>query len=105
MMAAARTILAALIAASVATAPASGGPTVSAAPLDMSRADQTDMPCCPPPDEDKASVACAFKCLNFVAATLPITITLLDDADGPPSSFADTILHGHVSRPIHPPPI
>ena len=78
---------------------------MSVGPLNMSTADQADMPCCPPPDEGKASVACVFKCLNSIAAIFPSTIALVVTADAPPSSFADVALHGHITRPLHPPPI
>jgi hypothetical protein len=71
----------------------------------MSMGDQVDMPCCPPADEGKASVACVFKCLNFVATVFPPATILSHVANQLPSSFGDATLHGHVSRPIHPPPI
>ena len=103
-MAFARAILAALIAISVATVPATGGDVMSAKPVEMSMTDQADMPCCPPVD-DKASVTCAFKCLNFVAAMFPATIPLSHIIDGPPQSFSDGTLYGHVTPPTHPPPI
>jgi hypothetical protein len=104
-MAFARTILAALIAISVAMVPATGGAVISAKPVEMAMADQADMPCCPPPDDGKASVACAFKCLNFVAASFPAALVLSHTADRLPQSFADVTLHGYVSPPTHPPPI
>ena len=74
-------------------------------PAEMSMADQADMPCCPPPDDGKVSPACAFKCLNFVAALFPATIALSHIVDGPPQSFSDGILYGYISPPTHPPPI
>ena len=103
-MLAARTILAALIAISVAMFPAAGGAAVSTTPVEMSMADQADMQCCPP-DDCKKSIACAFKCFNFVAAMFPATISLPHIVDGPPQFFADGALHGYVSPPTHPPPI
>ena len=66
----ARTILAALIAISVAMVPATGGAAISTKPVEMSMADQADMPCCPP-DDCKGSIACALKCFNFVATMFP----------------------------------
>jgi hypothetical protein len=104
-MAFARAILAALIAISVATVPASGGAVMSAKPVEMSMVDQADMPCCPPADEGKVSVSCAFKCLNFVAAMFPAAIPLSHIIDGPPQSLSDGTLYGHVTPPTHPPPI
>jgi hypothetical protein len=104
-MAFARAILAALIAISVATAPATGGAAMSIKPAEMSMADQADMLCCPPPDDGKVSVACAVKCLNFVAAMFPAANPLPDTVDGPPQSFAEGTLDGYVSPPTHPPPI
>jgi hypothetical protein len=101
----ARAILAALIAISVATVPATGGASISTKPLEMLMADQADMPCCPPADDAKASVACAFKCLNFFAAMFPATVALSHIADELPMSFADSTLHGHINPPTPPPPI
>jgi hypothetical protein len=103
-MAFARTILAALIAISVAMVPTTGGAAISAKPVEMSMADQADMQCCPP-DDCKGSIACAFKCFNFVAAMFPAANPLPHIVDGPPQSFADSTLHGHISPPTHPPPI
>jgi len=100
----ARTILAALIAISLATVRVEGT-ALSVAPVQMSTIDQADMPCCPPSHDSKNTVACVFKCLNFVAAILPPTATLSHIANRLPRSFGDTTLHGYVSRPTHPPPI
>ena len=100
----ARTILATLIAISVAMVPATGGAAISTKPVEMSMADQADMPCCPP-DDCKGSIACALKCFNFVATIFPATTLLPHGADGPPQSFAGGTLHGYVSPPTYPPPI
>ena len=101
----ARTILAVLIAISVATVPTTGGVAISAASTEMSMTNQADMPCCPsPPDEGKGT-ACAFKCLNFVAALFPAPVSLAHITDGFPSLLADVTLQGHVIPPAHPPPI
>jgi hypothetical protein len=99
-----RTILVALIAISVAMVPFTGGAAASAKPVEMSMANQADTPCCPP-DDCKGSIACAFKCFNFVAAMFPAANPLPCIVDGPPHSFADDTLHGYVSPPTHPPPI
>jgi hypothetical protein len=63
------------------------------------------MPCCPPSDDGKSSVACAFKCLNFVATMFPAPIVLSHIAGGPPPFFEDGALQSFVSPPTHPPPI
>ena len=103
-MAFARTILAVLIAISVAMVPITGGAAISAKPVEMSMADQADMQCCPP-DDCKGSIACAFKCFNFVAAMFPAANTLPHIVDGSLQSFAGGTLDGYVSPPTHPPPI
>jgi hypothetical protein len=100
----ARVILAVLITVSVAAVPTTGSTAISAAPTEMSMANQADMPCCPAPDDGK-NLACAFKCLNFVAAMFPAPVTLAQIADGLPSALADVTLQGHVISPTHPPPI
>ena len=105
-MSVARTILAVLIAIAVAMGPAaSGGASVFVTSAGMSMADQTDMPCCPPSDDCKGSVACAFKCLNFVAVTFPAAVALATIADAMPSVSTGENLHGYLSPPTHPPPI
>jgi hypothetical protein len=35
----------------------------------------------------------------------PAAIPLPNIVDGPPQSFSDGALHGHISPPTHPPPI
>src|SRR5215813_8599050 len=94
----ARVILAVLVAVSVAAVPTTGSAAISAAPTAMSMANQTDMPCCPAPDDDKG-LACAFKCLNLVVAMFPAPVTLAKIADGLPSVLADVILRGQVISP------
>jgi hypothetical protein len=99
-----RTILAVLIAVSVASVPANSGAAISIKPAEMAMVDQADMPCCPP-DDCKGSIACALKCFNFVAAMFPVATPLLHIVGGLPQSFADGTLRGYVSPPTHPPPI
>jgi hypothetical protein len=103
-MAFARTILAALVAISLAMVPVTAAPVVSTKSTDTLMADNADMPCCPPNDSN-GSVVCAFKCLNFVVAMLPLAVVPPYSADGPPADPADDALHEHVSAPAHPPPI
>jgi hypothetical protein len=101
-----RLFFAILIAVSVTLAPAIGSSTVSVSTPKMAMTDQTDIPCCcPSPDDAKASVACAFKCLSFVATTFPGTRPLVHIADRPPQSLSDNALSEHVIPPRHPPPI
>lgn len=96
-----RVILAALISISVSMVPAVGG---GVKPVEMSMADHADMPCCAP-DDCKGSVACAFKCFNFVAATFPAMVSLAYKVEAAPPSFVGGTLHEHVrSPPTHPPP-
>ena len=85
--------------------PATGGATISTKPVEMSMAGHADMPCCPPSDDGKGAVACAFKCLNFVAAIFPPTFSLSVVSAGLPPSVAEATLHGRVIAPTHPPPI
>lgn len=100
----ARTILAALVAISLAMVPVTTAPVVSTNSSDMSMADNADMPCCPPNDGNGSAV-CAFKCLNFVVAMFPLAVVPPYSADGLPPDPADNALHEHVSAPAHPPPI
>ena len=104
-MAFARLILAILIAVSVAIAPATNTVAVSASPTKMVMADHMDMPCCPAPDDTKGSVACAFKCLSFVAVMFPAASPLVHVANGLPPSLSDPTLRDHIRPPTHPPPI
>jgi hypothetical protein len=101
----ARIILVALIATSLALVPIGGtavsSPTTS---VEMLMAEQADMPCCPPADHCKGSIACVFKCI-CAAVILPTTIVISHISDLPTSFFVDATLHGYISRPAHPPPI
>ena len=101
----ARTLLAVLIAISVVFAPVTGGAGVSITPVNVAMPNNADMPCCPSPDDRNGSVACAFKCLNFVATIFPLTVALPYIAEGLQPAATDGALHGHVSPPTHPPPI
>ena len=108
-MALVRTLLAAVIAISIAALPATGEPIVSPSPVEMTMADGAVMPCCPccdTRDNFKAS-ACAFKCITMVAAVLPaMTVAPQYSTDGAPLSFAGDTLHGLVRQPpTHPPPL
>ena len=104
-----RTVLAALIAISVAMVPATGGATISTKSVEMSMPDNADMPCCPccnDQDSSKSSIACALKCVNFVGAVFPAMVVAQPYlVDAAPPSFVNDALRGHASRPpTHPPP-
>lgn len=101
-----RVILAAVIAISVAMLPATGGAVASSKPIEMSMADNANMPCCAP-DDCKDSSACALKCFNFVGVVLPaVVVTQLYLIDAVPPSIVDGALREHVSKPpTHPPPV
>jgi hypothetical protein len=99
-----RAILAGLISISVAILPATGQIAISTQPVEMSMLDQADMPCSTP-DDCKGSIACAFKCFNYVAATFPAMLSLPYIVEAAPPSFVGGILREHVrSPPTHPPP-
>lgn len=104
-MAFVRLFFAIVIAVSVALAPASGSPTLSVGAPAMATADHKDMPCCPSSDDAKASIACAFKCLSFVAIAFSADGSLVYVANGLPETSSDSALCDHVSPPRHPPPI
>jgi hypothetical protein len=99
-----RAFLVAVIAVSLAAVPVTGGVFVSLKPVQMSVADNNDMPCCPS-DDGKAAFTCMLKCFNVTGALVPVGITLPDTIDPPQPSFASETLHGHVNPPTHPPPI
>jgi hypothetical protein len=105
-MAFVRLFFAILIAGSVALAPAAGSPTVSVGNREMAMAVHTDMPCCcSSPDDAKASIACPFKCLSFVAMAFPAARPLVHIADRVPQTSSDSVLFDYINPPRHPPPI
>jgi hypothetical protein len=105
-----RTILAALIAISVAVVPVAVEAAVTTTPAKMSMSVDADMPCCPccnEQDTSKTSATCAFKCINLVGAVCPAMIVIrLHLIEAVPPSFVNDTLRGHVSSPpTHPPPV
>jgi hypothetical protein len=108
-MAIVRAILAAMISLSVALIPATAGGLISAKPVEMTMAGQTDAPCCPCCNDQgdfKCSTACAIKCMSFFAAILPMATLPPHLIEMASASIADNILHGHERRPpTHPPPV
>jgi hypothetical protein len=111
MSMAVRTILAALVAISVAVVPIAGEAAITTMqPVVMSMPDSADMPCCPycnEQDHSKSSGACSFKCLNFVGIVPPAkALTQPYLVDATPPLFVTDALHGYVtSPPTHPPPV
>jgi hypothetical protein len=106
-MALIRTILAALIAISVAVLPATGEAIALPSGDQLAMADQADMPCCPccNTQADLKLTTCALKCIAVVGAVFPATvITPLYLVDGLPLPFIDDLLHGFLKAPpTHPP--
>jgi hypothetical protein len=104
-----RTIVAALVAISVAMLPATGEAIVSQSASQAVMADQSDMPCCPccNTQGDVKLTWCALTCMTFVGAVFPTIATVpfyLDD--GAPVPFVDDPLHEFVTAPpTHPPPL
>lgn len=107
-MALIRTILAALIAISVAVLPATGEAIVVSSADQPMMAAQSDMPCCPccHTQDDLKLTACGLKCVGIAGAVLPaMTIIPLRLAEGAQLPFADHPLHEFFKAPpTHPPP-
>ena len=103
-----RKILIAVIAISVAVLPATAEAIVSPSPVEVTMADQADMPCCPCCDTqgDVKATACALQCVALAGAVLPAMIIALPYlADGSPRTLVDDTLHGLArAPPTHPPP-
>ena len=103
-----RTILAALIAVSLAVPPAVGETAMPAAPVGVTTIDQADMPCCPCCDKQDnfKSPGCILKCATLTAVAVPVArAAQLFLGDGVLLPLVHDILHG-VARtpPTHPPP-
>lgn len=107
-MALIRTILAALIAISVAVLPATGEAIALPSGDHLAMANQADMPCCPCCNNSQADLkltACALKCISIAGAVFPATtiapLYLLDDV---PLQLVDDALHEFLKAPpTHPP--
>jgi hypothetical protein len=102
-----RRIFVAVIAISVAVLPATGKAIVSPSLVEVTMADQADMPCCPccNTQGDFKATACVLKCIALAGAVLPVVnVALLNLADGTPVSLANDTLQGFVrAPPTHPP--
>jgi hypothetical protein len=102
-----RTILAALIAFSVAVLPATGEAIALSSADQSMMSNQSDMSCCPCCNTQDVLklAACALKCVGIVGAVLPaLTLTPLYFADGASLPFVDHPLHEFFKAPpTHPP--
>ena len=103
-----RTILAALIAVSVALSPAIAEVIMLPSPVQVAMADQADMPCCPCCDTQDhfKSTTCVLKCMTLAGAVLPaMSVAHPYLVDGLPVPFVNDTSHGVARKPpTHPPP-
>jgi len=108
-MAMIRTILAALLAISVALSPAIGQASMSPSSSEAMTADQADMSCCPccKTQDHSQSITCALKCVTLAGAVLPaMTVAQMYLVDGLPLPLVDDTSHGVKRKPpTHPPPV
>lgn len=107
-MALLRTIMAALIAISVAVLPATGEAFISPSSAEVTMTDQADMPCCPcckTQDESKVT-ACVLNCAVLAGAILPAMIGATPRAaEKFRRSLVNETSDGLVrAPPTHPPP-
>jgi hypothetical protein len=104
-----RTIVAALIAISVALLPAPGMAILPTPPDQSVMVDHADMPCCPYCDtENDRGSNCALTCMSVAAFVAAVTaIALLPYiADRSPPSFATEPLREFLKAPpTHPPQV
>ncbi len=108
-MALSRTVLAVLIALSVAMLPATGEVMESPSPSELTMANQADMPSCPRcnTQDDFNATACIRACAALAGAVLPAMTVTLPTLVGNdlPFSLIDDTLHGIVrAPPTHPAP-
>jgi|SRR6516165_5012940 hypothetical protein len=107
-MALIRTILAALIAISVAAVPATTEAIVAPSLAEVMLTDQADMPCCPPSDAQGnfKATACVLKCAALAGTIVPATALVLPRmANGSWLSLVDNTLRELLrAPPTHPPP-
>ena len=105
-----RTIVAALIAFSVAMLPATGEAIVSPSATQAVMADQSDMPCCPccnTQHDVKLTTSCVLNCIALAGVVFPTMATIpVYVAGGTPVPFVDGPLHEFLKEPpTHPPPL
>jgi hypothetical protein len=102
-----RRFLVAVIAISVVALPAATDAVVSPSLVELTMADQADMPCCPccNTQGDFKATACVLKCIAFAGAVLPmVNVAPLYLAARTPISLANDTLQGFVrAPPTHPP--
>lgn len=109
-MAIGRTILALLVAFSVATLPVAGGAAVSVNSAEASVSDAMSddcdhhvMPCQKAKDDCGSMAACALKCFGFSVSSISDFIFPLTLADAT-SSLASNPFRSHIGSPPFPPP-
>ena len=104
-----RTILAVVIALSVATLPAAGGAALIAKSVDMSMSDSMSdcdrhvMPCHNAMDDCQSMAACALKCFNFSGTSFSVLTFPLMLTDRT-LAFTDGPFHPQTSSPPFRPP-
>jgi hypothetical protein len=104
-----RTVLALLIAISVATLPVAGSAALNTPSADMSMSepmvdcDQPAMPCHKAMDDCQSMAACALKCFNFSATNFSVLSFPFVLTDRMPV-FADGPFHPQTSSPPFRPP-
>jgi hypothetical protein len=103
-----RSVVAALIAVSVAEAPAIGEPVMLPAAAEAMTSDQADMPCCQCCDtqDNFKSTACVQKCMALTGAVIVASSAAQPSLrDGRPMVFASDSSRGVARKPpTHPPP-
>lgn len=102
-----RTILAALIAASIAVLPAAGEGMASPSATQAMMVDQAGTPCCPccNTQDDFKLPSCVLKCITLVGAVFPtMAVTPTYSANGAPLHLADVPFREFLrAPPTHPP--
>jgi hypothetical protein len=104
-----RTIMAAMIAFSVAALPATGAAIALPSEGQTAMAGQPDMPCCPScnTQDDAKLAACALKCATVVGVVFSAPVMAPSYwADASLPIFAEDRLHEFLrAPPTHPPPL
>jgi hypothetical protein len=102
-----RSVIAALIAVSVAISPAIGETVMLPSATEAMTSDQADMPCCPCCDtQDNFKSACVQKCMTLIGAVLAAPSAAQPSLrDGRLMAFASDPSRGVARKPpTHPPP-
>jgi hypothetical protein len=102
-----RSVVAALIAVSVAMSPAVGETVMLPSAAEVTTSDQADMPCCPCCDKQgNFKSACVQKCMTLIGAVLVAPSAAQPSLrDGRLMAFASDSSRGVARKPpTHPPP-